>query len=245
MSSTNLLNNMSVVKTFRSSPYYYVIDIFHSLPHLNMWFALSNSTFDPNDYDYLETILFWSTACILLLIFILLILIIYACCLVVCTSNTSTIKLNSASSFSSQSRYFKKATNLAKYKSTVLLCVVMLSVSLAAIVYGSEKFHHSFGAVTNNIRGFSNYFTPIGQQTAKVKDTLAYLINTTLVKYEKDLNVQINAKAATDSRKELYNIKQSLNESYMSLEPLNQFEYEKNAYNYFLKQLELSEQTRY
>jgi hypothetical protein len=30
------------------------VDFFHSLPHLNMWFAKSNSTFDPNNSDYLE-----------------------------------------------------------------------------------------------------------------------------------------------------------------------------------------------
>jgi hypothetical protein len=50
----NNFNNLSVIKTFRSSPYHYVIEIFHSLPHLNMWFAQSESKFDPNDSEYLE-----------------------------------------------------------------------------------------------------------------------------------------------------------------------------------------------
>jgi hypothetical protein len=31
-----------------------VTEFFHSLPHLNMWFLQSNSTFDPNNSDYLE-----------------------------------------------------------------------------------------------------------------------------------------------------------------------------------------------
>jgi hypothetical protein len=30
------------------------VNFFHSLPHLNMYFAKSNSTFDPNNSDYLE-----------------------------------------------------------------------------------------------------------------------------------------------------------------------------------------------
>lgn len=37
-----------------SSINYLIIQAFHSLPHLNMWFELSNSTFDPNSSDYLE-----------------------------------------------------------------------------------------------------------------------------------------------------------------------------------------------
>ena len=37
-----------------SSINYLIIHAFHSLPHLNMWFELSNSTFDPNSSDYLE-----------------------------------------------------------------------------------------------------------------------------------------------------------------------------------------------
>ena len=33
---------------------HFVTRFFHSLPHLNMWFVKSNSTFDPNNSDYLE-----------------------------------------------------------------------------------------------------------------------------------------------------------------------------------------------
>lgn len=40
-----------------SSPYFLIIQTFHSLPHLNMWFEMSNSTFDPNSSDYLEVLL--------------------------------------------------------------------------------------------------------------------------------------------------------------------------------------------
>ena len=38
-----------------------LINLFHSLPHLNMWFAPSNSTFDPNNSDYLEVRLLLGT----------------------------------------------------------------------------------------------------------------------------------------------------------------------------------------
>lgn len=42
------------VAVYTKTPYNYVINLFHSLPHLNMWFAMSDSKFDPKDADYLE-----------------------------------------------------------------------------------------------------------------------------------------------------------------------------------------------
>jgi hypothetical protein len=51
---SNLLKNTAVVKTLHTSTYYSVIEMFHSLPHLNMWFVRSNSSFNPNDSEYLE-----------------------------------------------------------------------------------------------------------------------------------------------------------------------------------------------
>lgn len=135
-----------------------LIRMFHSLPHLNMWFALSNATFDLNDSDYLETILFWATVPILLLIFILLLLIIYACCLV-CTSQSS-IKLNDYA----HSR--KKNKKLCHFKLFITFFVLILSMALAFLVFGSENFHHSFSDVTRSIKSFSNHFGLISNQVS-------------------------------------------------------------------------------
>jgi hypothetical protein len=169
----------------------------------------------------------------------------YACGLVVCTSNTSTIKLSSASSFSQSSRYFKQATNLSKYKFFISIFVLLLSCALGFITYGSEQFHQSFTIVTKNARNFSEFFTPIGEETRKATDTLSFIINTTLVKYDRDLDFKKNVKAAQASRKELHLISVSLNESIMSLDPINYLIEEKNNYVYFLTQTDLAEQTRW
>ena len=56
---------------------------------------------------------------------------------------------------------------------------------------------------------------------------------------------QQSNKLAFESLKELSSIKQSLNDSYNSLEILNQIEYEKNAYLHLISQIEVAEQTRY
>lgn len=45
---------LSSSAVYTQTPYNLIINSFHTLPHLNMWFALSNSTFDPNNSDYLE-----------------------------------------------------------------------------------------------------------------------------------------------------------------------------------------------
>ena len=131
-----------------------IIRLFHSLPHLNMWFALSNSSFDPNNSDYLETILFWATVPILFLILILLLLIIYACCLV-CSSNSTSIKLNDYNYIR------KKNKKLCHLKLFISFFVLMLSLALAFLVFGSENFHHSFNDVTLSIKNFSNHFSSI------------------------------------------------------------------------------------
>ncbi len=70
------------------------------------------------------------------------------------------------------------------------------------------------------------------------------MLNTTLIKYERDLNTQLNPRAIESSRKELINIRQSLNESYLSLDALNQFNLEFNSYFSWLNHLDSVEQTR-
>ncbi|CAF0748234.1 unnamed protein product [Brachionus calyciflorus] len=241
------LYSQSPLAVYTKTPYNYVINSFHSLPHLNMWFALSNSTFDPNNSDYLETILFWSTVPILTLIFILLVLIIYACCLVVFTNNTTTIKLNP-----NTNRYFsnnlnKKNKKLFKYKFFISVFVFFLSVSLGCIVYGSEKFHYSFREVNTNIRNFSNYFAQIGTQAKQAKELINNQINSTLGKYEKDLKAAVDSNRHRSSQvlNELSNVKRALNESFNALDGLNQLEKEKNAYVTMMNQVDLVEQTRW
>lgn len=240
----------SPVSVYTKTPYNYVINSFHSLPHLNMWFALSNSTFDPNNSDYLETILFWSTVPILTLIFILLVLIIYACCLVVFTNNTTTIKLNPNTNRYFSTNISKKNKKLFKYKFFISVFVFFLSVSLGLIVYGSEQFHYSFKDVHSNIRNFSNYFAQIGTQAKQAKELINYQLNTTLPKYEKDIRAAIETSTTINSRngqifKELANAKRSLNESFNALDGLNQLDRDKAAYANIMNQIDLVEQTRW
>jgi hypothetical protein len=51
---SDMVEPMTVTSAAHDSVYALVINAFHSLPHLNMWFELSNSTFDPNNSEYLE-----------------------------------------------------------------------------------------------------------------------------------------------------------------------------------------------
>lgn len=219
-----------------------IVDAFHSLPHLDMWFIVSNSTFDPNNSAYLETILFWTTAPILMLILILLVLILYACCLV-CISNSASIKLHQ--SF----RLNNKNAGLCKFKTIIWIFVIILSALLGLIVFGSENFHYSFKNVTNHVQNFSEYFLKVGNQTQMTQQSIMTYINVTFVQFENDLkNTSITRPRdhdlIDDALREINSIKSALYESYRSLAYLANFNNEKVGYFLMFEQAQLFETTR-
>jgi len=218
-----------------------VIEMFHSLPHLDMWFVLSNSTFDPNSSDYLETILFWTTVPILTLILILLILILYACCLV-CISNSASIKLHQSFQVNS------KRLNLCKFKTVIWIFVILLCLLLGLIVFGSEHFHYSFNNVTSHVNNFSAHFVKIGNQTRHTQESIQVYINTTFVKFESDFrksNYSNTPHRLDEVMREIKSIKASLHESYNSLANLRNFDNEKSSYSQMIQQAQLFETTRW
>jgi protein tweety len=232
--NTNLLSN----EQMRA-----VGNIFHKLPHLNMWFRLSNVTFNPNDPDYLETILFWSTVPILFLILLLFFLIIYACCLV-CSSNAHEIKLQQAFSLN------RKRKKLSKFKCFVILFITFLSVSLGFLVFGSEQFHHSFNEFTDNVGNFSSYFTVIINKTNMAKQSISNDLDSTLNTFETAI-IEKTKNSFTFDRQtdtaltEIKSIRVALNSSFASISTLDQLEYEQRAYIEQLMQLNIIEQTRW
>lgn len=226
---------------FLSDNIHYVVDAFHSLPHLDMWFIMSNSTFDPNSSEYLETILFWTTVPILTLIVILLVLILYACCLV-CMSNSASIKLH-------QSFSVRKRANLCKYKAIIWFFVVMLSGLLGLIIFGSENFHYSFDSVSHHAQNFSMRFLQVGNQTKVTQDKIMNYINVTFVKFENDLrnssiSQPFNHDRVDDAIREITSIKAALYESYRSLAYLANFNNDKQGYFAMFEQAKVLETTR-
>ena len=221
-----------------------VVEAFHSLPHLDMWFIVSNSTFDPNNSQYLETILFWTTAPILTLILILLVLILYACCLV-CISNNASIKLHQSFHMNN-----KKSHGLCKFKTIIWFFVIVLCALLGLIVFGSENLHYSFNNVTNHVQNFSQYFLRVGNQTQLTQDTIMHYINVTFVQFENDLKNNSfayprNHDRVDDAMKELTSIKSALYESYRSLAYLSNFNNEKEGYFRMFEQTKIMETSRY
>lgn len=219
-----------------------VVDAFHSLPHLDMWFILSNSTFDPNSSEYLETILFWTTAPILTLILILLVLILYACCLV-CASNNASIKIH---------KYNKKKqqAGLCKFKFIIWLFVLILSGLLGLIVFGSENLHYSFANVTGHVQDFSQYFLRVGNQTQRTQVSIMKFINVTFVEVENDLKnysfaYPDNHARVDDAIREITSIKSALYESYRSLSYLSNFNNEKEGYFRMFQQIKIMETSRF
>lgn len=123
---------------------------------------------------------------------------------------------------------------------------------MAFIVYGSEKFHESFSTLTVNIGNFSNYFGSVGAQASYAKESIAKQLNTTLIRFERDLKKRLDEPSSpsqtrqiNEIMKELANVKLSLNESYNALEPLNQLEHERTSYSYMLKDFNEAEQIRW
>lgn len=221
-----------------------VVEAFHSLPHLDMWFIVSNSTFDPNNSDYLETILFWTTAPILTLILILLVLILYACCLV-CISNNASIKLHQSFHLNNKKKY-----SLCKFKAIIWFFVMVICALLGLIVFGSENLHYSFNNVTNHVQNFSEYFLRIGNQTQLTQKSIMHYINVTFVEFENDLKnnslgyPQNHAKVDF-ALKEITSIKSALYESYRSLAYLSNFNNEKEGYFKMFEQVKIMETSRW
>lgn len=220
-----------------------VVEAFHSLPHLDMWFILSNSTFDPNNSDYLETILFWTTAPILTLILILLVLILYACCLV-CISNSASIKLHQSFQIN------KKKNSLCMFKTVIWFFVIILGSLLGLIVFGSENFHYSFNDLTGHVQNFSVYFLKVGNQTKITQNSIMHYINVTFVQFENDLKNKTltfpkNHDRVDDALREITGIKSALYESYRSLAYLSNFNNEKEGYFKMFEQAKVMETTRW
>lgn len=249
--------------TFKVYEPLWIVKLFHSLPHLNMWFQQVNSTFDPYNAEYLETILFWSTIPILFLIFILLLLIIYACCLV-CTStrnyNKSKKTTKTSTSINANNKKLKNSKSLlCKCKTFVIFSIVLLSTSLGFIVYGSETFHYTYQDLNINIKNFSNQFDTIGNETLKIKELIKNDLNTTLNQFENELSVVSGVQYGQQNRKynsngeqalnkiktEIRSIRQTLDQSIDSLNQLNQILYERNAYKNVLKEIDFVEQIRW
>lgn len=104
---------------------------------------------------------------------------------------------------------------------------------------------------------FNNNNLLLISKTNLAKDAIRVQINSTLAKYEYDLRVAAN-KTTTNSfnnynvirqmneaLSELNSIKQTLNESYNSLRPLNYLENESKAYDHLIVQMETIEHTRW